>query len=72
MKNLYGRIGATRLLNIKVVANDTLTIYEGMIEDAPQEIKDLRYSKIEMGAILTHYVYTEFNPTLQEIIDKNK
>ena len=58
----YGTIGLARLLNIRVVLDDTQIIYEGMVDDAPSEIKQLNYSKIkpEPSAIV-YYVYSEIN-----------
>ena len=41
---VYDNIGSLRLLNIKVIMNDKDTIYEGMVEDAPEDIKKLKYS----------------------------
>ena len=58
----YMSIGSIRLLNIKVIWNDTETIYEGMVEDAPAEIKALKYSSADMGNPFVLYVYEEFNP----------
>ena len=43
-RKVYVSIGSGRLLNIRVVLDDNPTpIYEGMVEDAPEEIKDLKY-----------------------------
>ena len=55
---VYDNIGSLRLLNIKVIMNDKDTIYEGMVEDAPEDIKKLKYSKIEIDSGTTFlYVY---------------
>ena len=43
----YGQIGIFRLVKIRVILNDEKVIYEGMIEDAPEQIKKLKYSKLE-------------------------
>ena len=59
--NIYGEIGSARLLNIKVILDDNQLIYEGTIENAPDEIKRLKYSKIDMTNPMTYYVYSEFN-----------
>lgn len=56
-KRNYMPIGSGRLLNIKVIV-DGIEAYEGMVEDAPEEIKQMRYYKIEMGSIMTYYVDT--------------
>ena len=55
---VYDNIGSLRLLNIKVIMDDKDTIYEGMVEDAPEEVKKLKYSKIEIDSGTTFlYVY---------------
>ncbi len=41
----YSSIGSTRLLDIKVIRNDEV-LYEGMVEDAPEEIKKMKYTEI--------------------------
>ena len=56
--NVYDNIGSLRLLSIKVILNDNNIIYEGMVEDAPEEIKKMKYSKIEIDSGTTFlYVY---------------
>ncbi len=60
MKN-YGAIGSFRLLNIKVIWEDNDVLYQGMIEDAPEQIKRLNYAKIDMGDPITLYTYREIN-----------
>ena len=54
-------IGSLRLLNVRVYLNDNEVIYEGMIEDALDEIKKYVYSKIMIDdeGITNLYVYTE-------------
>ena len=47
---LYDNIGSLRLMNIKVIKDNTDVIYEGMIENAPDDIKKLRYAKIEIDS----------------------
>ena len=55
---VYDNIGSLRLLNIKVIMNDKDTIYEWMVEDAPEDIKKLKYSKIDIDSGTTFlYVY---------------
>ena len=51
------RIGLVRLLNIRVILNDNQIIYEGMSEDAPDEIRQMFYSKVEGSNPFTFYVY---------------
>lgn len=57
-KKVYLQIGAGRLLNIRVIL-DNEQVYEGMVEDAPIEIKKLKYSKVDMGNPIVYYVYSE-------------
>ena len=55
---VYDNIGSLRLLSIKVILNDNNIIYQGMVEDAPEEIKKMKYSKIEIDSGTTFlYVY---------------
>lgn len=44
----YLSVGSMRLLNIRV-ERDGEVLYEGMSEDAPDEIKKLKYNKITGG-----------------------
>ena len=44
----YLNIGGLRLLDIKVV-KDNEVLYEGMVEDAPEEIKNMSYKTINGG-----------------------
>ena len=57
---LYDSIGSLRLLNIRVYLDDNNVIYEGMVEDAPDEIKKYRYAKIMIDddGITNLYVYS--------------
>ena len=57
--NVYNEIGLSRLLNIRVIKDDTEILYEGMVEDAPVEIKQLKYSKIQTTDRVNFYVYGE-------------
>lgn len=57
---LYMQIGAGRLLDIRVFLDD-IEVYNGMVEDAPQEIKTLRYSKIIVTDKYEYYTYSKFN-----------
>ena len=56
MMKLYDNIGSLRLMNIKVIKDNKDTLYEGMIENAPDDIKKLRYAKIEIdsGTTILH------------------
>ena len=60
-RKVYNVIGLSRLLDIRVIKDDTETLYEGMVENAPTEIKSLKYSKIENTDKVNFYVYSEFN-----------
>ncbi len=55
----YPPIGTGRLLNIKVILDDSKVIYTGMVEDAPDDIKKLTYTKVESGNPMIYYVYSE-------------
>lgn len=59
-KKVYMSIGTSRLLDIKVIL-DGQEVYDGMVEDAPDEIKQLKYSQVDMGSKMTYYVYSELN-----------
>ena len=50
MMKLYDNIGSLRLMNIKVIKDNKDTVYEGMVENAPDDIKKLRYAKIEIAS----------------------
>ena len=51
-KRVYGQIGLGRLLDISVYLDNEL-VYNGMSEDAPEDIKKLKYSEIEVhGKVL--------------------
>lgn len=56
MMKLYDNIGSLRLMNIKVIKDNKDTLYEGMVENAPDDIKKLRYAKIEIdsGTTILH------------------
>ena len=55
---LYGPIGSGRLLNIKVIL-DGQEVYEGQVDDAPEEIRTLKYYQIDMVTPMTYYVRSE-------------
>ena len=57
----YLTVGSGRLLNIRVILDDNQVLYDGTAENAPQEIKNLLYSKIEIGSITNYYVYSNLN-----------
>lgn len=56
----YVKIGLATSVNIKVIQNDSDVIYEGPVDSAPQNIKDLYYYKITLSSTVnTYYVYTD-------------
>ena len=57
---LYQQIGSGRLLDIKVFLDD-LEVYSGMLENAPEEVKKLYYSKVIMSGKCEYYAYSKFN-----------
>ena len=50
-------IGSVRALDIRVIFEDTEILYEGAVEDALEEIKRLRYSKVKNSDKMNFYVY---------------
>ena len=58
---IYDNIGSLRLMNIKVIKDNKDTLYEGMVENAPDDIKKLRYAKIEIdsGTTILHVFSNE-------------
>ena len=62
MMKLYDNIGSLRLMNIKVIKDNKDTVYEGMVENASDDIKKLRYAKIEIdsGTTILH-VFSQEN-----------
>ena len=60
-RKVYNQIGLSRLLDIRVIKDDTETLYEGMVEAAPDDIKQLKYSKIQTTDRVNFYVYSELN-----------
>lgn len=62
MMKLYDNIGSLRLMNIKVIKDNKDTLYEGMVENAHDDIKKLRYAKIEIdsGTTILH-VFSQEN-----------
>lgn len=57
----YLEIGNIRKLYVIIIENDEKKIYEGNVEDAPDDIKHLRYSKMirDNNGILNFYVYDD-------------
>lgn len=59
---VYGKIENFRLLNVKVFVDDVLK-YEGRVDDAPNEIKQLYYSKVVTAHPIQIYVYSSATKT---------
>ena len=57
---VYGTIGSFRLVNIKVVVDENNVLYEGAVDNAPGEIRNLKYSKVKTGKEMEFYVYSKF------------
>lgn len=57
-RKVYLPIGDGRLLDI-IVFLDGEKIYEGMVEDAPENVKKLKYSEVQLGGKITYFVYSE-------------
>lgn len=59
-KDVYTPIGSGRLLDI-IVFVDGKKEYEGKVEDAPDDIKKLKYSDIKLcGTTTIYYVETKY------------
>ena len=56
-RKAYLTIGSVRALDIRVIFENTEILYEGAVEEAPEEIKKLRYSKVENSDKMKFYVY---------------
>lgn len=50
---MYIKIGDLKLLNIQVIQNGNI-IYEGMVEDAPDELKETNYkfANFDSGCVI--------------------
>ena len=59
---VYGKIGEFKRMNIKVILNDNEVLYEGKVEDASLNIKELHFSKVMLGKITEIYVYDKETP----------
>ena len=57
-KKAYLQVGSIRLYNI-VVNYDGNEIYRGKVEDAPEEIRQLKYSKVNISTDIVCEVYRE-------------
>ena len=50
------KINTCRTLNIKVVNENGEELYSGMIEDAPEEITSMDYTKVDIKNQVVFYV----------------
>ena len=55
----YCRIDSFKKMNIKVILNDKDVIYEGNVDDAPTNIKEMHYAKACLGKVTQIYVYND-------------
>ena len=56
-KRTYIEIGSGRLLDITVYLDNNL-VYDGMVENAPDNIKKLKYSEVEIQDKITYRAYS--------------
>ena len=54
MRKTYLQIGAARLLDIRVIADNKI-IYEVAVDTAPQEIKSLKYYDVNVNSDKVEY-----------------
>ena len=47
-EKLYGPIGNARLLDIEVY-EDGILKYKGLVDEAPEEIRNLKYKRIDLS-----------------------
>lgn len=60
-RKAYLTIGCARKMDIRVIWDDIDVLYEGEVEEAPTEIKRLKYTKMVNKDKVEFYVYSEFN-----------
>lgn len=56
-KRTYVEIGSGRLLDITVYLDNNL-VYDGMVEDAPDNVKKLKYSEVEIQGKIIYRAYS--------------
>lgn len=56
MNEIDRKISMFRLLDIKVINDNSEVLYEGSTEKAPEDIKKLHYSKVNIGAPTNVYI----------------
>ena len=57
-RKVYAKIEDMRLLDIIVYFDDVL-VYEGKVENAPDKVKKLKYSEIEMNTPMVLRCYND-------------
>lgn len=55
----YGKISGFRKMNIKVITKDNNVLYEGAVDFASEDVKNLYYYKILLGNPTIFYVYED-------------
>lgn len=55
----YGKIDSFKKMNIKVILNDKDVIYEGNVDDAPEDIRKMHYVKASLGKVTEIFVYND-------------
>ena len=68
----YCKIGMSRLLNIKVILNDDELIYEGEVDEAPKDIKERYYYRVQLVGNRDAIYFVYDDDVAQKIIDENK
>ena len=56
----YGKVSEFRKMNVKIILDDTV-LYEGSVDDAPENIKEMPYTKALLGKVTEIYVYQDNN-----------
>lgn len=56
-KRTYVEIGSGRLLDITVYLDNNL-VYDGMVEDVPDNVKKLKYSEVEIQGKIIYRAYS--------------
>lgn len=57
-KRTYMQIGGGRLLDAIVYLDDNM-VYDGILDNAPENIKKLKYSEIQISNKFVYKVYSE-------------
>lgn len=54
------------IIRVKVLKDNVETLYEDIVEDAPEDIKLLKCSKIPTADRVNFYVYSDLNKKKEE------